>query len=108
MLRQICVLLPVGSLDHVVHSDASGARNFVPLFLMLRWDYYGFDKKCAGTRYAKLVFLLQVGSACHVVHSDASGARNGDAPFFMLGWGLDRFDKKSVRTHYGELVFCIR
>jgi hypothetical protein len=25
---------------------------------MLRWDLYGFDKKCNGTPYAKLVFYI--------------------------------------------------
>jgi hypothetical protein len=53
---------------------------------MLGWDQYGFDKKCAGTRCAELMFLHPVGSAGLVVHSGASGAQNGDAPFFMLVW----------------------
>jgi hypothetical protein len=51
-----------------------------------RVDRYGYDKKCAVTRYPKPVFFLhQVGSAGHVVHSSASGKRNVDAPIFMLG-----------------------
>jgi hypothetical protein len=53
---------------------------------MLRWDGYGFDKKCAETRYDKLVFLNSVGSACHIVHSGVSEARNGNTLFFMPGW----------------------
>jgi hypothetical protein len=62
-----------------VHSSASRECNSDTLFLMLGWDRYGFDKKCARTHYAKLLFLHQVGSMGHVVHSGASRVRNGDA-----------------------------
>jgi hypothetical protein len=41
---------------------------------MLRWDWYGFDKKRIGTRYTELVFLHPVGYAGHVVHSAVSEA----------------------------------
>jgi hypothetical protein len=37
-------------------------------------DWYRFDKKHVGTRYAELVFLHPVGYAGLVVHSGASGA----------------------------------
>jgi hypothetical protein len=40
-----------------VHFDASGLRNVDTLFFMLGWDCYIFHRKCAGIRYAKLVFL---------------------------------------------------
>jgi hypothetical protein len=40
---------------------------------MFVWDRYRFDKKHAGTCYAKLVFLHPVGYVGHVVHSVASG-----------------------------------
>jgi hypothetical protein len=51
----------MGFAGRVVHSEVFG------------WDRYGFNKKCVGTRYAKLVFLYPVGSKDHVVHSRVSG-----------------------------------
>jgi hypothetical protein len=56
------------------------------LFFLLDWDWYRFDKKCAGARYAELVFFNPVGSMGHIVHSGAFGVRNVDTPIFMLGW----------------------
>jgi hypothetical protein len=72
---------------------------------MLGWDQYGFDKKRARTRCAKLVFLHPMGSAGHVQHFGASRVRNSNALFFMLLWDQYIFDKKCVETHYAELVF---
>jgi hypothetical protein len=68
---------------HVLHSIASRTQNVNVLFFMLRCDWYGFCKKCAGTRYAELVFLHLVRSVGHVVHCGASGVRNVDALFFF-------------------------
>jgi hypothetical protein len=45
------------------------------------WDRHSYDKKHAGTRYAKLVFLYPMGSVGHLLHSVASEARNVDALF---------------------------
>jgi hypothetical protein len=73
MLRQTCVLHPVGSAGHVVHSGVFGLRNVHALFFSLGWSQCGFQKKHARTRYADLVILHSVGSAGHIVHSDASG-----------------------------------
>jgi hypothetical protein len=104
----MCVLHPVESAGHIMHpvrprhemsthyfsfSGASRALNIDALFLMLGWDWYGYDKKCAGIHYAKLVFLHQVGSKGHIVHFGVSRARNIDAPIFMLGWALCGFHK---------------
>jgi hypothetical protein len=68
------------------------------------WAQGGFQKKCAGTRYAELVFLHPVGSPGHAVHSGASGAQNIDTPFFTLGWARYGFHKKHTGTSYAELV----
>jgi hypothetical protein len=51
----------------------SGVQNVITLFFILRWDRYGFGKKCTGT-YIEFVFLHPVGSAGHVGQSGASGA----------------------------------
>jgi hypothetical protein len=72
---------------------------------ILGWDRYEFDKKRAGTRYAKLVSLHPVGSTGHVVHSSSFGARNVDSLVFTLGWDMYGFDKKRIGTQYVELVF---
>jgi hypothetical protein len=42
MLHQTCVLHPVGSSGHVVHSVVSGVQKADALFCMLGWDWYEF------------------------------------------------------------------
>jgi hypothetical protein len=64
----------VGFAGQLVHSSASRARTVDILVFKLRWNRYGFDKKHAGTSYAKLVILHPAGSAGHVVYSGESGA----------------------------------
>jgi hypothetical protein len=51
-------------------------RKIRPLhaFFMLRWDWYGYDKKRVGTHYAEIVFLRLGESAGYIVHSGASEA----------------------------------
>jgi hypothetical protein len=56
-----------------VHFGESGERIIDTLFFKLRWDRYGFDKKCIGTGYAELMFLHPVGSVGHIVYFGASG-----------------------------------
>jgi hypothetical protein len=65
---------------------------------MLGWDWFRFNKKRIGRRYAKLVFLHLVGAAAHVVHSILSVARN-----IKLMW--TGMDSTKCGTHYTELVF---
>jgi hypothetical protein len=55
-------LHPMGSTGLAVHSGVSGVRNGDTLFLMLRWDRYGFEKRRDGTRYGELAFLHPMGS----------------------------------------------
>jgi hypothetical protein len=58
VITNLCFLRPVVYADHIVHSGASGTRNVNAIFFMLEWDRYRFNKKCAETRYAKLVFCI--------------------------------------------------
>jgi hypothetical protein len=77
----------------------------IVLFFMLRCDRYGFDKKCAGTLYSKLVVLHPVGYTGHVLHSGTSRARNVNALFFILGWDRYGYNKERTSTCHTELVF---
>jgi hypothetical protein len=74
---------------------------------VLGWDWCGFHKKCAGTRYAELVFLHPMGTVGHVVHSSLSRVRNVDALFFMPVWARYDFHKNRTGTRYTELMFLL-
>jgi hypothetical protein len=107
---KLLFLHPMGSVGHLVHSGALGARNVDAL--MLGWAQCSFHKKHASARYAQLVFSHPVGSVGHVVHSGVSKARNIDAPFFMFRWASCGCHKKifASRGIYGSrgAFMCVR
>jgi hypothetical protein len=88
----------VGSVGHIVHSDAFGSQNTDTLFFMPKWAQCGFHKKHVGTRYAKLVFLHSMGSTCHVMHSLCPGRENL-VHYFSCSCGLGTDSIKSVLGH---------
>jgi hypothetical protein len=99
---------PVGSVSHVVHPGESRTQNINALFFMLGWDLYGFYKKCAGTRYAALVFLHPVGSTGHLLHAGAFDEQNVNTLFSFLG-GPSAVSIKTASGHVTvNLCFCIQ
>jgi hypothetical protein len=98
----------VGSVDHVVHYGVFRAQNVGALFFMLGWARCGFHKKCAGTRYAELVFLHPMGSTGHIVDSGASEVETS-MYYFSFSSGPGAISIKSTRGHVtSNLCFCIR
>jgi hypothetical protein len=97
---------PVSSAGHLVHSSPSGPRNIDALYFILGWDWDGFDKMRAGTRYAELVFLNPVGSAGHVMHSVASETPNVNT-LFSCSSGTESNSTQSAPEHIKpNLCFC--
>jgi hypothetical protein len=101
---ELVFLRPMGSVSHVVHSCASGARNIDVLFFMIGWAWCGFHKNRRDTLRCTCV-LHPVGSTDHVVNPSASGLENINALFFIISWDRYRFGKKRTGTCYTELVF---
>jgi hypothetical protein len=104
----LCVLHPVGSASHVVHSRGSGAQNLNALFSCRGGTSCGLHKKRVATRYAEHVFFHPVGSAGPIVDSNAFGERNLDA-HFSCSCGTSTYFIKSTLGHVTmNLCFCIR
>jgi hypothetical protein len=75
---------------------------------MLRWYWYGFYKKCVGTRNVELVYLHLMGYAGHVVHSGVSMCKTV-THYFSCSGGPGAVSIKSVLRHVTpNLCFCIR
>jgi hypothetical protein len=49
----------MGFIGHVVHSGVSGPQNVDPLFFLLGWDRYGFDKNALGHVTPNLCFYIR-------------------------------------------------
>jgi hypothetical protein len=104
---ELVLLHLVGTMGHVVHSAASGARNFRTLFFMFDWAQCGLHKKRIGICYSKLVVLHLVGSAAHVVHFAASG-RETAMHYFLCSGEPGAFCVESVLGHVmANLCFCV-
>jgi hypothetical protein len=103
---KLVFLDPVGSMDHVVHCGASGARNIDALFFLHGWDRYRFHRICMRTAYAELLFLHPVVSVGDVLHFGASGAQNIDALYFMLEWDQCSFHKSASGQVMSNLCFA--
>jgi hypothetical protein len=58
---KLVLLHLMGSVGHVVHSDAFGPRYINILFVILGWVKKGIQQKRTVKRYAELVFLHPMG-----------------------------------------------
>jgi hypothetical protein len=83
-LRRTCVFASGGILGSSNEFQCDRVMKRQCTIFLLGWHQYGFDKKCAGTCYAELVYSLPMGSAGHIEHSSASGEQNVGTLFFML------------------------
>jgi hypothetical protein len=75
------------------------------LFFILWWARCGSHKRCAGTRYAELVFLYPARFGGHIACSGASGVQNVDALFLMLWWARVG-PTRSVPGHVTPYMCC--
>jgi hypothetical protein len=106
-IPQKCVRIPYAELvffhpvlfaGHIVNPCANGAQNVGALFLVLEWDWCGFNKKLIRISYVELVFLHPVGYAGHVVHSGALG-RETSMQCFLCSCRTGTNSTKSASVH---------
>jgi hypothetical protein len=102
--HQTCIFASVGSMGHVVRSDASGHEISTHYFSFLIGPDAYPTKSTPRYVTLNLCFCIQW-HLCHIVPSSAEGAQNIDAPFFVLGWACFRYHKNCAGTHYTKLVF---
>jgi hypothetical protein len=98
VMSNLCVLDPVGYTGHVVCSGPFGAQNIDALFFVLVLDWYGFQKKCAGRRYAKLVFCIQCDpwvTYCIAVHPGCETSMH----YFSCSGGTGTDSRKIASRH---------
>jgi hypothetical protein len=70
-------------------------------------DWYGFDKKLIGSRYAKLVFLHPVGSVGHVVHSSSASGHETSTHYFSYSGWTGKDSTKSAPEHVLPNLFFL-
>jgi hypothetical protein len=104
VMSNLCVLDPVEYTGHVVSSGPFGAQNIDALFFMLVWDWYGFQKKCAGTHYAKLVFCIRCDpwvTYCIAVHPGCETSMQ----YFSCSCGTGT-DSRKIASRHVPLNLC--
>jgi hypothetical protein len=83
------------------------SRNIDTIFLA-RGEPVQIAQKCAGTRYAELMFLHLVGSAAHIVHIGALGSEMSTQYFSCSGETSTDRTKSALEHVMSDMCFCIQ